>query len=145
MSMASSFDSPRAELSNSRDLAPIALFVYNRIEHTRRTVNSLRENDLARRSNLFVFSDGAKNEAGLSAVQQIRRYIHTIQGFRSVTIIVRERNLGLASSVIAGITQMCNEFGRVIAMEDDLLTTPDFLTFMNQALEQYEAEPRIFS
>jgi hypothetical protein len=108
-------------------------------------VNSLRENQLAAQSDLFVFSDGPKDEVGSVAVQQVRRNIHGIQGFRSVTIIERERNLGLANSVIAGITQVCNEFGQVIAMEDDLLTTPDFLTFMNQALERYASEPRIFS
>jgi hypothetical protein len=94
---------------------------------------------------LFVFSDGAKSESGSDAVQQVRRYVRTIQGFRSVTIIERERNWGLAGSVIAGVTELCNDFGRVIAMEDDLLTTPDFLTFVNQALEQYESEPKIFS
>jgi hypothetical protein len=137
--------SPRPGLSNRSSLAPIALFVYNRPEHTQRTVNSLRENELASRSDLFVFSDGPKDQAGSVAIQRVRRYIRGIKGFKSVTIIERERNLGLASSVIAGITQLCNEFGRVIAMEDDLLTTPDFLTFMNQALECYQTEPRIFS
>jgi len=145
MSMLSGSISPRAGLSKGSNLAPIALFVYNRPEHTQRTVTSLRENGLASRSDLFVFSDGAKTETGSVAVQQVRGYIRGIQGFKSVTIIERERNLGLANSVIAGITQLCNEFGRVIAMEDDLLITPDFLTFMNQALERYETEQRIFS
>jgi hypothetical protein len=145
MSMASSSVSLCPGLNNRSNLAPIALFVYNRPEHTQRTVNSLRENELASQSDLFVFSDGPKDEAGSVAVQRVRRYICGIQGFRSVTIIERERNLGLASSVIAGTTKLCNEFGRVIGMEDDLLTTPDFLTFMNQALERYETEPRIFS
>ena len=126
-------------------LAPIALFVYNRLEHTQSTVTSLQENELASESDLFVFSDGAKDQAGSEAVQRVRRCICGIQGFKSVTVIERERNLGLANSVIAGITQLCNEFGRVIAMEDDLLTTSDFLTFMNQALDRYENEPRIFS
>lgn len=145
MSMGSSSVSLCPGLSNRSNLAPIALFVYNRPEHTQRTVNSLRENELASQSDLFVFSDGSKDEAGSVAVQLVRRYIWGIQGFKSVTIIERERNLGLANSVITGITKLCNEFGRVIAMEDDLLTTPDFLIFMNQALERYGTEPRIFS
>ncbi len=132
-------------LSKDSELAPIALFVYNRAEHTQRTVDSLRENDLASRSNLFVFSDGPKDEAGSAAVRQIRTYIPTIQGFRSVTVIERDWNWGLANSVIGGITELINEFGRVITVEDDLLTTPDFLTFINQALERYETESRIFS
>lgn len=145
MSMASPSVSPGPAQSNSSNLAPIALLVYNRPEHTQRTVNSLRENELAPRSDLFVFSDGAKDEVGFAAVQEVRRYIRTIKGFKSVTIIERNWNWGLAKSVISGITELINEFGRVIAMEDDLLTTPDFLTFINQALERYQTEPRIFS
>ena len=145
MSMDSSSVSLCRGVDNGSELAPIALFVYNRPEHTQKTVRSLQENELARQSDLFVFSDGAKDEAGSSAVQRVRRCIRGIKGFKSVTILEREGNLGLANSVISGITQLCNEFGRVIAMEDDLLTTADFLTFMNQALERYEREPRILS
>jgi hypothetical protein len=125
--------------------APIALFVYNRPQHTRRTVNSLRENDIAAQSDLFVFSDGAKTETSVAAVEQVRQYVRRVDGFRSVTIIERERNLGLANSVISGITQLCQEYGRVIAVEDDLLTTRDFLTFTNQALEEYKDDQRILS
>jgi hypothetical protein len=125
--------------------APIALFVYNRPEHTQRTVDSLRENEIAAQSDLFVFSDGAKNEAGAARVQQVRQYVRGLDGFRSVTIVERDRNLGLANSVISGVTQLCQEYGRVIVVEDDLLTAPDFLTFMNSALERYEDEPRILS
>ena len=131
--------------AQSRQLAPIALFVYNRAEHTRRTVESLRKNELAHRSDLFVFADGAKSQAAAAAIQEVRRFVRSIEGFRSVTIIERERNLGLANSVIKGVTQLCEEFGRVIAVEDDLLTAPDFLTFINCALERYDNEPRIFS
>jgi O-antigen/teichoic acid export membrane protein len=126
-------------------LAPIALFVYNREEHTRRTVDSLRANDLAAESDLYVFSDGAKNAIGESQVHKVREYLRTIDGFRSVTVVERKNNAGLANAVIEGVTRLCRERGRLIAMEDDLLTTPDFLTFMNQALMRYEHEQRIFS
>lgn len=127
------------------ELAPVALFVYNRAEHTRRTLESLRNNELAHRTDLFVFADGARTQAAAAAVLEVRKYVRSIEGFRSVTIIERERNLGLANSVIKGVTQLCDEFGRVVAVEDDLLTAPDFLTFVNCALERYENEPRIFS
>ncbi len=126
-------------------LAPVALFVYNRPEHTRQTVQSLQKNQLACFTDLFVFADAAKQESSKDAVQQVRNYLKTIDGFRSVTVIEREHNLGLAKSVIGGITQVAGEFGRVIAVEDDLLTSSDFLTFMNQALERYKDEPRLFS
>src|SRR6266576_323547 len=130
---------------SGRQLAPIALFIYNRPEHTRRTVEALRANHLAQQSDLFVFADGAKNESGAAAVGAVRKFVRTIDGFKSVTIIERERNFGLADSVIAGVTQLCEKFGRVIAVEDDLLTASDFLNFMNRALERYLNEVKIFS
>ncbi len=126
-------------------LAPIALFVYNRPEHTRRTVESLRANIWAGQSDLFVFSDAAKKESAAAAVEAVRKFIRTIDGFKSVTVIERERNFGLANSVIAGTTQLCEAFGRLIAVEDDLLTSSDFLSFMNCALERYADEPKVFS
>jgi hypothetical protein len=128
-----------------RLLAPIALFVYNRPEHTRRTVEALRANLLAQQSDLFVFADAAKNESGAAAVGAVRKFIRTISGFNSVTLIEQESNRGLSKSVISGVTQLCGEHGRVIAVEDDILTAPDFLTFMNNALDRYTDEPRVFS
>src|SRR5258708_29975819 len=139
--------SPASVMSHKesvRQLAPIALFVYNRPKHTRRTVESLQANILARRTDLFVFSDAAKKESA-AAVEAVRKFIRTIDGFNSVTIIERERNCGLANSIIAGVSHVCNEFGRVVAIADDLLTTADFLTFMNQALDRFADEPKIFS
>jgi hypothetical protein len=145
MSLASTSNTSGARLNGESRLAPVALFVYNRPDHTQRTVNSLQANDLASQSDLFVFSDGAKNEIGSAAVQQVRKFVRGIRGFKSVSIIERERNLGLANSVICGVTELCTKFDRVIVMEDDLLTTVDFLAFINQALERYETEPRVFS
>lgn len=126
-------------------LAPIALFVYKRAEHTRQTVEFLTANDMASRSALFVFADAAKSASAVPSVAVVRKLIRTIKGFRSVTIVERERNLGLAGSVIDGVTQLCKQFGRVIVVEDDLLTSSDFLTFMNRALERYSNDPRVFS
>src|ERR1700685_4401227 len=128
-----------------QELAPVVLFVYNRPDHTRRTVESLVANDLAAQSQLFIFSDGSKNEADRAAVEEVRRYIRSIQGFRSVTITQRELNSGLAKSVINGVTEMFQVHERQIVMEDDLLTSTDFLTFMNEMLDEYEKESRISS
>ena len=132
-------------VSSSKSCAPIALFVYSRPEHTRRSLESLRANDLARHSDLFIFSDGPKNARVAAAVEEVRRYVRTIEGFRSVTCIEREQNLGLSMSIIDGVTRLCNDRGRVIAVEDDVLTAPDFLTFMNAALGKYADEAKIFS
>lgn len=126
-------------------VAPIVIFVYNRPQHTQKTLDSLARNDLAPHSDLFIFSDASRSESSRQEVQEVRRLIRETRGFRSVTITEREKNLGLANSVIAGVTEVCGKFGRAIVMEDDLLTTCDFLSFMNQALDRYAQESRVFS
>jgi len=108
-------------------------------------VESLRANELAQQSDLFVFADGTKSESSGSAVEAVRKFIRTIDGFKSVTIVEHERNLGLSKSVIGGITQLCNQYGRAVAIEDDVMTAPNFLAFMNAALQRYVDEPKIFS
>lgn len=123
--------------------APIALFTYSRADHTRQAVESLLRNKEAAESDLYVFSDGPKTEEKREAVQQNREYIHTIQGFNSIHIIEREKNWGLANSLIAGITEIVNKYGRVIVVEDDLILSPYFLQFMNEALEKYKDDERV--
>ena len=124
-------------------LAPIALFVYNRPEHTRRTVEALQSNELAGESDLFLFSDAPKKPEDTEAVREVRKYAMTITGFRSVCIVERERNWGLANSIIDGVTHICNEYERVIVLEDDLVTSPYFLRFMNDALDAYQNEEKV--
>jgi GT2 family glycosyltransferase len=123
--------------------APIALFVYNRPEHTRQTVTALRECSLAAQSDLFVFSDSAKNPEADAAVRQVRKYIGSIDGFGTVTIIERAENFGLARSITEGVTKLSEERGRVIVLEDDLATSPHFLEYMNAALDRYADEDRV--
>lgn len=123
--------------------APIALFTYNRADHTRLAVESLLKNEEAKESDLFIFSDGSKTPEKQAGVDENREYIHTVDGFKSVTIIEREKNWGLANSLIAGITEIVNKYGRVIVVEDDLLFSPFFLKYMNEGLEKYENEERV--
>ncbi|WP_302613606.1 glycosyltransferase, partial [uncultured Bacteroides sp.] len=123
--------------------APILLFVYNRPEHARQCIESLRRNALAAQSPLFIYSDAARQPESREGVAQTRRFIRNVDGFLSVTIIEREQNWGLARSIIDGVTTQVNRFGRVIVMEDDLIAAPHFLQFMNDALETYKDEPRV--
>lgn len=125
-------------------LAPIALFVYNRPWHTRQTVEALLENELASSSRLFVFSDGPKGEQDAPAVQEVRDYIKGITGFASIEIIERDTNWGLADNIVDGVFHIVNEFGKIIVLEDDLVTSPYFLRFMNEALEFYKDEPKVW-
>lgn len=125
-------------------LAPIVLFVYNRPWHTKQTVEALQKNELATESVLFIFSDAAINEDAKQKVNEVREYIKTIDGFKKVTIIEREKNWGLANSIIDGVTKVINEYGQVIVLEDDLVTSLYFLKFMNEALEFYKEEKRVW-
>jgi hypothetical protein len=123
-----------------QSLAPIALFVYNRPDHTRRTLSYLQKNELANDSRLFIFSDGAKNPADEQKVQEVRELAAQVVGFKSVKLITRTQNVGLANSIIAGVTQLVNEFGKVIVFEDDLLSSPYTLEYFNEALTRYKDE-----
>lgn len=126
-------------------LAPICLFTYTRLEETKQTVNALKANFLASESDLFVFSDAGKNELTWSLVLEVRKFLKQISGFKSITIIELNTNKGLANSIISGVNQIINKYGKVIVMEDDLITTPNFLDFMNQALFFYENSFSVFS
>ena len=125
--------------------APIALFTYNRADHTQLAVESLLKNIEASESELFIFSDGPKNEKAEEGVKANREYIYTISGFKKVIITERPENWGLAKSLIAGITEIVNRYGRVIVVEDDLILSPYFLQYMNEALEKYEDDDRVAS
>lgn len=126
-------------------IAPIVLFAYNRPWHVAQTVEALKKNELSISSDLIVFSDGAKNLDAGQKVEEVRQYLKTISGFKSIRVVERNCNLGLAQSIISGVSQVVNEYGRVIVMEDDLVTSPFFLRYMNDALECYENEDRVIS
>ena len=116
---------------------PIALFVYKRPEHTRKTLESLIENAEFSDSPLYVFCDGARHEKDIPLIQETRKVIRSYK-LENVTIIEREENMGLANSIIAGVTELCNKYGRVIVVEDDLYLSSYFLKYMNTALDTYE-------
>lgn len=126
-------------------LAPIVLFTYNRPGHTRRTVESLLRNTLAFESDLIVYSDAARSTENVSLVDKVRTYLTTITGFRSIKVIHRPSNFGLSKSIIKGVTEVLHQFDRAIILEDDMVTSPYFLTYMNEALEQFSDNERIVS
>jgi len=123
--------------------SPIALFVYNRPHHTRQTIEALQRNETSKDSDLFIFSDAARSDHVIAQVSAVREYIATVTGFKTVRIIEREKNLGLANSVINGVTQLCRDYGKVIVLEDDLVVAPRFLEYMNLALEKYKDERKV--
>ncbi|MCU7799636.1 MAG: glycosyltransferase [gamma proteobacterium symbiont of Lucinoma myriamae] len=126
------------------NLSPIVLFVYNRPWHTQKTIESLKKNNLACESLLFIYSDAPKDTEQNLNVANVRKYIKTINGFKNVTIIEREKNFGLANSIIDGVTKVIDKYGKIIVLEDDHLTSPNFLKFMNLALNYFEHEKKIW-
>lgn len=125
--------------------SPITLFVYNRPIHTKKTVQALKANKLASQSILYIYSDHPKKEEHKEDVKKVREYIHTIKGFKETHVIERKQNYGLAKSIIEGVTEVINKHNNVIVLEDDLITSHMFLTYMNNMLETYEKEKKIYS
>jgi GT2 family glycosyltransferase len=126
-----------------QNLAPIALFVYNRPQHTERTLKFLQQNELASESRLFIFSDGPKTIAEEEKVIEVRNFIQKIDGFKSVEIIERKDNMGLANSVIDGVSRLTAEYGQIIVFEDDLISSPYTLTYFNEALNRYRDQDKV--
>lgn len=129
----------------SAPLAPIVVFCYNRPQHLRQTLDALQRNTLATRSPLIIFSDGAKTEWDTRLVLEVRALLVELTGFESIEIIQAAHNTGLANSVIGGVSRVLQTYDRVIVLEDDMVSTPDFLDYMNTALETYQPRADIFS
>ena len=122
--------------------SPIALFVYYRPNHTCKTLESLMTNDEFSDSPLYVFCDGAKRKKDIPLVQATRELIRSYE-LDNATIIERKENMGLANSIITGVTELCDRYGRVIVVEDDLVVSPYFLEYMNTALDRYKNETSV--
>ncbi|MDF3819123.1 glycosyltransferase [Leptospira sp. 96542] len=126
-----------------KTLAPVVLFTYNRPKHLLKTLEALRNNDLASQTEIYIYSDGSRNEESNNKVREVREILNRLSGFKNIHLTFRETNVGLAANIINGVTEIVNKFGKVIVLEDDLVTSPYFLKFMNQALDTYENKGRI--
>lgn len=125
------------------NFAPIGLSTYCRLSHLQRTVSALQKNTLAKQSQLFIFSDGPKT-GDEDKVKEVRSYLHKIDGFKKIIIMEREENSRIKNNR-GGISQLLQEYGRCIFLEEDIVTAPGFLKFMNEALDFYQGDPRILS
>lgn len=125
--------------------APIALFTFSRPAHTAQTLAALQSNLLAEQSDLIIFSDGPRHQQDQEKVKEVRTLLHQVKGFRTVQVIERETNYGLSRNIIDGVTQICREYGQVIVLEDDLVTSPYFLKYMNEALSYYANNSQVAS
>ncbi|MEJ2882470.1 glycosyltransferase family 2 protein [Pedobacter sp. GR22-6] len=127
------------------NFAPIVLFAYNRLDHTKQVINALANNVFAQDSEFHIYSDAARDAEAKPQVDEIRKYLASVSGFKKVHIHLREQNLGVDANVISGVTEIIEVYGKVIVLEDDLVTSPWFLKYMNEALEFYEQEEEVIS
>lgn len=119
--------------------APIALFAYKRLDKLQACLNALERNDFVEETELFVFCDGARGDKDIEQVKEVRNYLRNYTGkFKKIEVIESTVNKGLANSIIAGVTKVVSEFGKIIVVEDDLITAPDFIMYMNDGLDYYE-------
>ena len=131
-----------------RGRAPVIVFAYNRKDHLQKTLEALNINRLAEESELYVFSDGSRTVEGQAKVQEVRDYIEVFRKesvFARMTVYYAEKNKGLANSVISGVTSIMDQYGKAIVVEDDLVVSKDFLEYMNQALDHYECDSKIWA
>lgn len=126
---------------------PIILFAFNRFESLKYTIDSLLQNEEAKHSVLYVFVDGPRfqRKGEVENVEKVRDYVKSITGFKEVHYKFALQNKGLGNSVIKGVTEVINRYGKAIVLEDDLILAPNFLFFMNQGLDKYKEETSVFS
>jgi GR25 family glycosyltransferase involved in LPS biosynthesis len=133
-----------SQQKNEMKLSPIALFTFKRPEHTRRTLESLAQNPEFTESPLFIYCDGARNEADIGQVMKTRQLVSDWP-HPNKTIIERDQNWGLANSIIDGVTFQCNEHGKIVVLEDDMVVSEHFLEYMNAALVKFQNDERVIS
>lgn len=127
--------------------APVVVFAYNRADHLEKTLTALANNSLAKETEVYVFVDGPKTDSGRLATEQVVKCIEMFESgqFLKVNKVIAEKNKGLAKSVIGGVTDIIDKYGKVIVLEDDSVSSPQYLLFMNQALDFYEDKENVWS
>lgn len=123
--------------------APVLLFVYNRPSHTLKTLSALEKNKLADQTTVYIYSDAAKDERAIGAVEEVRKIIMNPWNFRKIELVERDKNWGLAANVIDGVTKVVREHGQIIVLEDDLETSAFALDYFNKALDLYKDNEQV--
>jgi len=124
---------------------PVVIFCFNRPGHLKQTVDSLKNNPESTETPLYIFSDGPRDKNDRQGVGEVRNVIDRISGFKEINVRKQATNLGLAASIISGVSEVLINYRACIVLEDDLETSPYFLNYMNKTLSQYEKDKDIFS
>lgn len=124
---------------------PVVLFVFNRLEHVQKAVEALQGNHLAAQSELYIYSDGARNESDEKKIDEVRTYCRNITGFAEVHLIEREENWGIEKNEVEALNELMTHYEACIVLEDDLKVSANFLEYMNRALVHYKDEKKVLS
>jgi hypothetical protein len=135
----------RCKINNQHPQAPVVIFAFNRPIHLDRTLKALKLNFLSDKTEIFIFIDGPRNKCDIELVDAVRKRARLQGGFKSITIFEQEKNVGLAKSIINGVSKITNEYGKAIILEDDMITSPYFLSYMNEGLNKYFDEESVIS
>lgn len=127
------------------EFAPIALFCYNRSDKLERVISNLLRNKESKESILYIFCDGPKSSEDEKRVKEVHKVVDNVQAFKKILVDKKSFNAGLANSIISGVNSVLDKHESVIILEDDLLTSPYFLTYMNEGLTLYRHEPQVAS
>jgi len=123
----------------------LIIFTYNRLNELKMNIEYLLKNKGSEKLDVIFFSDAPKKEADVPKVNEVRKYLKSVKGFNSIEIIEREKNYGLSKNIVEGVTEIINVYNRVIVLEDDLITSSNFLCYMKEALDFYDDKEKIFS
>lgn len=127
------------------EFAPVVIFCYDRPRELERMINTLKKNKEASETDVYVFCDGPKTPQNKQKNDEVRNFLQSLKGFKSLNLSISEINKGLAPSIIAGVTEVLKIYDQVIVLEDDLLLSTNFLAWMNSALNYYRNENKVFS
>lgn len=128
-----------------RNLAPVVLFTYKRLQHTKKTISFLSLSSLASKTILYIYSDAPRNDNDKEEVNAVREFLHSVTGFLKIIVIERSQNVGLTDNIINGVSDVIRRHGRVIVLEDDIIVSKYFLEYMNTALDIYKDNEKVMA
>ena len=124
--------------------SPIVVFTFLRLKKLKRLIKTLKKSKISNKSEIYFFSDNAKNDKEIKEIKKVRSYLKSITGFKKKNIILRKKNFGNGKNIINGINFIFKKHDRAIVLEDDLEVGKNFLLFMNLCLDKYKNEKKIW-
>lgn len=125
--------------------APVIIATLNRYDHLKRCLESLERNEWAKYTEVFISVDYPVKEAHWDGYRKIQEYLKNKKsGFKSMQFFIQEKNLGPGMNYKFLRNIAFQKYDRVIILEDDIETAPNFLEYMDKALEFGQSNPDVY-